>query len=213
MDKKYLNLIYMIMVLAVTNPLSARTITFAGYDWTVKNVHGGPGPNDFSDSVEEVWVDENGYLHMEINYRNGKWYCSEVYLNSSLGYGTYVFVVDGRVDLLDKNIVLGLFTYETDTREIDIEYARWGDVNNDPGQFVIQPAGTTGNLYRYDLELSTGTEVTTNLFDWRVEAISLKVIMGPIRPRRRRKTSSHPGLISAVTIHPLGVNVSTLTYG
>ena len=108
MCKRYISLVCIITVLMIINPLWARTIDFAGYKWTVKNVHGGgPGPNYFSDSVEEVWVDENGYLHMEINYRDGKWYCSEVILDASPGYGTYAFVVDGRVDLLDKNIILG----------------------------------------------------------------------------------------------------------
>ena len=181
-DKRYLYIICMIVVLEITNSLWARTISFAGYDWTVRNVQGGPGPNYFSDSVEEVWVDGNGYLHMEINYRNGKWNCSEVYLDGSLGYGTYAFVVDGRVDLLDKNIVLGLFTYETDTREIDIEYARWGNATNYPGQYVIQPGGTTGNVYRYHLDFSTGTDVTTNLFDWRADAISFRSYYGAYTP-------------------------------
>ena len=178
--KRYL--ICMIMVLAITNPLWARTITFAGYEWTVRSAYGGPGPNHFSDSTEEVWVDSNGYLHMEINYRSGKWYCSAVSLGSSLGYGTNVFVVDGRVDLLDKNIVLGLYTYETDTREIDIEYARWGNVNNDPGQYVVQPGWETGNRYRFDLDFSMGTDVTTNLFDWQEDAISFKSYYGAYTP-------------------------------
>jgi hypothetical protein len=41
-----------------------------------------------------------------------------------------VFTIDSRVDLLDRNIVLGLFTWDTyapqyNYREIDFEFSRW----------------------------------------------------------------------------------------
>lgn len=168
-------------MLVTVGPLWARTIPFAGRTWTVKNVYGGPGPNTFSNSEEEVWVDENGCLHMAINYRDGKWRCSEVFLDGSLGYGTYVFVVDGRVDLLDKDIILGLFTYESDTREIDFEYARWGSADNVPGQCVVQPA-TSGHIYRYDVDFSMGTERVTSQFKWQADAIYFKSFYGDYTP-------------------------------
>ena len=148
-----------------------RTINFAGYNWTVKDVYMGPGPNYFSDSEEEVWVDENGYLHLEINYRDGVWNASEVVCNASIGNGKYIFVVDGRMDLLNEMVVLGMFTWDDltrdgDWREIDIEYSRWGQVDNEPGQYVIQPPSTTGNKYRFDIVYNMGTNVTTNMFEW-----------------------------------------------
>ncbi len=33
----------------------------------------GPGPNVFSDSPENVWVDAAGQLHMRITARDGQW--------------------------------------------------------------------------------------------------------------------------------------------
>ena len=112
-----------------------RWISFSGYDWWVKSSPGlvGPGPNYFSDRADDVWVDAQGRLHLKIVYRNGRWYSTEVFGADPLGYGTYTFTLASRVDQLDKNIVLGLFTWDdTDPayyhREIDIEFSRWGEV-------------------------------------------------------------------------------------
>jgi hypothetical protein len=148
-------------------------IDFSGYSWTVK--HGdnqmGPGPNYFSDSQDNVSVDANGHLHMKILQKDGKWYCSEVIANASPGYGTYVFTVKGRVDLLDRNIVLGMFTWDSfapqyNYREIDFELSKWGDPYNDNAQFVIQPWNNPGNLHRFDIDYSAGTDVTTHVLTW-----------------------------------------------
>jgi hypothetical protein len=109
-----------------------RTLRFSGYDWNVKYSEGnkvGPGPNYFSDAEEDVWVDESDRLHLKIAHRGGKWYATEVFTQAPLGYGKYVFYLASRVDQLDKNVVLGLFTWETvsppgsHNREIDIEGA------------------------------------------------------------------------------------------
>ncbi|MFM8999791.1 MAG: hypothetical protein ACKOKE_07045 [Actinomycetota bacterium] len=129
---------------------SASTVSFAGRTWTVKRTASlvGPGPNYFSGA--NVCVDAAG-LRLRISRDlQGRWQSSEVYLPASLGYGTYEWTVVSRVDNLNSQAVLGLFTYESDTKEIDIEFARWG-VPSDPtnGQFVVQPWDTSGNLYRF----------------------------------------------------------------
>gem|GEM_PF-4235557 len=59
----------------------------------------GPCPNYWTD--RNVWVDENGWLHLKITYRDGRWYCAEVYTKEPLEYGTYVFYVDSRIDNLE----------------------------------------------------------------------------------------------------------------
>lgn len=48
-----------------------RTIIFAGHQWGVKDGFHGPGPNEFSDSAENVWVDGAGSLHLKITNRAG----------------------------------------------------------------------------------------------------------------------------------------------
>jgi hypothetical protein len=64
---------------------------------------------------------------------------AELTSTQTFGYGTYVFYTMSRVDTLDKNAVLGLFTYKDDSHEVDIEFSKWGiaDLNN--GWFTVQP--------------------------------------------------------------------------
>ena len=50
-----------------------------------------------------------------------------------------------RVDKFDKNVVAGLFTYENDTAEIDIEFSKWNKEENEDSQFVIQPGSIPEN--------------------------------------------------------------------
>ncbi|MBI3195304.1 MAG: hypothetical protein HYZ34_12690, partial [Ignavibacteriae bacterium] len=96
-----------------------RSLSFSGYDWWVKAsvTPIGPGPNYFSDSQENVWVDSLGQLHLRITQRNGRWNCPEVISKSSPGYGRYIFQVTGRLGQLDRNVVLGLFTWDNASAE------------------------------------------------------------------------------------------------
>jgi hypothetical protein len=122
-------------------------VSFGGLVFDVKTnrVPIGPGSCLFSDSTDNVWVDDLGRLHLKITNRNGQWYCAEVVSQAVVGFGTYTFSIDSSVSNLDPNVVLGLFTWNDDDasyshREIDIEYSRFGqpaDPTN--GQFVIQP--------------------------------------------------------------------------
>jgi hypothetical protein len=127
-------------------------INFSDNVWEVKTGYDGPGNNTFSSSA--VYVDSSGYLHLKILKAGSTWYCGEVINTMSRGYGTYVFTTRGRVDLLDQNIVLGLFTWDTahPYEEIDVEISKWGSADNDNCQFVVQPRDTPGNLVRFRVE-------------------------------------------------------------
>ncbi len=133
-----------------------RTLSFSGYTWMVKKSSSkvGPGPNFFSDSANNVWVDTSGRLHLKIAKSGPRWQCAEVINQSSLGNGAYRFYLDSVVDNLDPNVVLGLFTWNDDPaynhREIDVEFARWGNAR-DPtnAQYVVQPYDVQGNLVRF----------------------------------------------------------------
>ena len=159
----------------VPNEDVSKEINFSGYNWKVKASESskvGPGVNYFSDSEENVWVDNDG-LHLKITNRDGKWYCAEVFTERTLGYGKYIFYVVARIDTLNENVVLGLFTYDYDYspyyREIDIEFARWGDPSGQNSQYVIQPWDVSGNRYQFNTSLN-GTW-TTHLFDWNPDSI------------------------------------------
>lgn len=133
--------------------LQARSITFSGHTWAVRTSAGnaqGPGPNYFSDSEQNVWVDNLGRLHLRITKAKNRWECAEVIALTSIGYGTYRFYIDSAVADLDPNVVLGLFTWNDDPsfnhREIDIEFSRWGRKQGPNAQYVVQPFSSSSVL-------------------------------------------------------------------
>jgi hypothetical protein len=147
----------------------ARTISFSGYDWLVKSASlMGPGPNAFSDSTENVWVDAQGRLHLKITQRKGKWSCAEVINTTSLGHGEYRFYVASEVANLDRNAVLGLFTWDSDpahhNREIDIEFSRWGAGGGTNAGYTVQPYTDPENGHHFDWPVGVGR--STHLFRW-----------------------------------------------
>jgi len=168
-----------------------RIITFSGYQWGVRHVEDvftpnadedtpiGPGPNFFSLTNENVWVDEQGRLHLKITHRDGRWYCAGVTSLKSFGYGKYVFYTASRVDQLDRNVVLGVFTWdeapEYAHREIDIECARWGEDTEINGQFATWPA-RPGKYRTFPIQLRG--EYATHIIDWRSDRISFQSLRG-----------------------------------
>lgn len=156
--------------LALASAAQARTVSFSGTDWTVKTSRGkvGPGPNYFSDSTSNVWVDAAGKLHLKITKSGSRFSCAEIVGPSSLGYGTYRFEIESDLAALDRNVVLGLFTWSDapaqNHRELDIEFARWGSATNVPGQYVVQPYTDARNIYRFDWPL--GILDSSHSFRW-----------------------------------------------
>jgi len=146
------------------------TIQFAGLTWNVKNGSGmGPGPNNWSNSTSNVWVDSNGDLHLKIRKIGDEWYCSEVWTEDSFGYGEYKFQLKSPLENYDKNVVVGLFTYLTDTEEIDIEFSKWGNnAVTQVGNYVVQP----GNLEMFDPNM-TG-DYSSHRFVWLPDEIQYK---------------------------------------
>jgi Glycosyl hydrolases family 16 len=157
---------------------AARTIRFAGLIWNVKASGGalwGPGPNNFSDSENNVWVDEQGRLHLAVTHDDGVWKCAEVIAQNSFGHGTYRFTIDTPLDGLDPNVVLGLFTWNDNPaynhREIDIEFSRWGNAEDFTNtQYVVQPYTGNGNLLRWTMQPGYGA--TSHSFRWTKNSVA-----------------------------------------
>ena len=174
-------------------PHGGRKISWSGHEWTVKKSldNGpfpvGPGPNIFNDHDSMVWVDNQQRLHLRIAKKGSEWHCTELICNESKGYGMYRFDVATRVDLLDPNIIAGIFTWDDCAlleqppdpyfREIDFEFSRWGIPANKNSQFVIQPWSKPGNLNRFNMNL-TGIDRSVHLFDWSPEALYFKSTWG-----------------------------------
>ena len=153
--------------------MANKTIVFSGITWQIRSGFRNPGGNNWSDSAESVWVDNEGKLHMKIRNINGKWYCSEIYSDKTVGYGEYRFYVANNVEKLNKNVVVGLFTYLNDNNEIDIEFSKWGNsTEKNIGHYVTQPANTAGNKHDFDLNLLGNN--STHRFIWEPHRINFK---------------------------------------
>lgn len=169
-----------------------RTISWSGYEWHVRTSQGGGNSgqvghayNYFSDSSNNVWVDAEGRLHLKITYANGHWNSAWIASTTRLGYGTYRFYCDSRLDNLDKFVTLGMFTW-TDlacvegNREIDLEFSTWGDsILPNNAQYVIQPYWVNGNLSRYQL---TSAATSTHSFTWQPDSVSFSSVEGHCAP-------------------------------
>lgn len=165
-------------------PHLGRKIKFSRYWWSLlqSDYPIGAGPNYYTDDPNDVWVDPNEHLHLSIVDTNRNWYCSEVIANANLGYGTYVFTVKGRGDLLDPNIVLGLFIYDVPDqgkhREIDVEISRWGrPYDPNIGQYVVQPWNNPGNRYRFPIDYFVN-DIITHEITWLPDQIDFRSYYG-----------------------------------
>ena len=136
-----------------------------------------------------ISVDANGYLHLRIVNRGGAFTASELFSTQKLGFGTYQWQIEGRVDNMDQVAVLGLFNYGAQAgigtdgeNEIDIEFSRWnGTCRGCNADFTFYPS--TGNKslgpmednFTYDPE---GSSLTTARFEWSSTRIVATVMSG-----------------------------------
>ena len=138
----------------VPRDVIGNSVTFADYEWSVKESTEpvGPGPCVFNADPSHVWVDGEG-LHLSIKNQGDHWTCSEVIARLSPGYGTYIFTIESVV-ALDRNIVLGLFLWDSSAaqyhyREMDFEFSQWGDPEADNAQTVVVPMVSAFRQWRY----------------------------------------------------------------
>lgn len=153
--------------IAASNVSTTTIISFSGYNWKVKNsltTKIGPGPNFWS--RRNVWVDAQGHLHLRLTKRNNKWYCAEVQTVDSFSMGTWQWKIEGAVDMLDKNVVLGLFNYSGNDGfdEMDIEFARWGNASNPNLNYTVWPAQTGFTNFSYTKNFTLNGTYTTHRF-------------------------------------------------
>ena len=160
-----------------------RRLTFAGQQWDVKTGYGGPGPNHWTDTERAVHVDGNGRLHLTIHEAGGAWQCVDVCSALRTTYGVHRFLVDARLDALDPNAVLGLYLYQDDAHELDIEGSRWGAAHRSRNaQYVVQPSDHAGNLEQFCLALYGS--YTTHIIDWRPQEVRFESRHGHYPPNR-----------------------------
>jgi hypothetical protein len=193
----------LLVVFGLTTASAEKILRFSGLDWAVRpKGMGAPGPNHWD--PRNAWVDELGYLHLTYTTRNGKWSGAEVYTTQKFGFGQYQFWIGGRVDDLDKNLVLGMFPYPEavpdskksvdGTREIDIEFSRWGLTTAPMLNYTVWPVkdGLKSQTQSYHINLKNNR--STHRFIWGPNNVYFQSLDGWIY--------SNEGQIAAWNYHP-----------
>jgi len=159
-------------------PIVSKVIHFSGYDWSVRNAASDRGGQPNSYDPSNVWTDKNGYLHLRMEEHDGLWTCAEVSLTRSLGYGSYIFVVQD-IGHFGPSAALGLYTnddFRTDDipDELDIELSRWGIADSKNAQYVVQPFYVPENVFRF----TAPGGVLTHMLRWESGRASFKTVRG-----------------------------------
>jgi len=169
----------------------SKVIHFSGYDWNVRSAGSDRGGEPNAYDPENAWVDQNGYLHLRMQQREGIWSCAEVNMTRSLGYGSYIFVVQDTGHLSPSG-VLGLYTADDlrtdDVRaELDIELSRWGIPASKNAQYVIQPFYVPENVARF----TAPSGALTHMFRWKPGTASFETVRGLQPAPSASKVSEH----------------------
>jgi hypothetical protein len=153
------------IVKGVGTPQFAPTgsLKFSGYDWGVRMIESDKGGRDNLYDAENAWTDASGALHMQIKKKLGRWSCAEIYLNRSLGYGTYSITVRD-ISHLEPAAAFSMFTFddpasEQHFREMDVEVGGRGNSAKNNARYIIQPFYIPGNLFLFAAPSGTLTYV------------------------------------------------------
>ena len=162
-----------------------KTISFSGYDWLVRQTQNDRhGMNDYDG--RNVWVDNDGHLHLLLTEREGRWTSADVRLTRSLGYGTYSFDVRDTSQI-DPSAAFSMYTFDPlgsdqNFRELTIDLSRWGEPGAMSGQFVVQPETVPANVFRFAIPAG----LLTYSFRWEPGRVSFKAVRGSPTPRSDR---------------------------
>jgi hypothetical protein len=211
-------------------PAESKTFKFSGIEWEARQAGlGGPGPNQWD--PENVRVDRQGRLHLKVTRvvvpargespSQVEWRCAELTSTRRFGFGRYQFQVIGRIDKLDRNVVLGLFDYPTPdvgkdgTNEIDIEFARWGDSAAPNGAYTVCPAtgkrsSDATHAFEFSLDGTERPTDTTQRFTRAGDRITFQSLEG-LRDDDQHETASWayaPANNSRIPQEPLPIHIN-----
>ena len=154
-----------------------KILSFSGYEWEVRESPSDRGGANEYDAAN-AWVDADGFLHLKLAQRDGRWMSAEVVLTRSLGFGTYAFTVKDTSHL-DPAAALGMLTWddqsaEQNHRELDIEISQWGDRKIPNAQYVVQPYYVPANVARFSAPAGT----LTHSLRWEPGRASFRTVRG-----------------------------------
>jgi hypothetical protein len=155
------------------------SLKFSGYDWEVRMIASDKGGTNNLYDPENAWTDASRALHMQITKKSGKWSCAEIFVNRSLGYGTYSVTVRDTSHL-EPAAAFSMFIFdewasEPHFREMDVEVGGRRDVGNkNNAQYVIQPFYIPGNLFAF----ATPSGALTYVLRWESGRATFKTFRG-----------------------------------
>jgi hypothetical protein len=168
------------------------SLKFSGYDWAVRTIASNKGGlNNLYDS-QNAWTDASGALHMQIKKKSDMWSCAEIYLNRSLGYGSYSVTVRDTSHL-EPAAIFSMFTFddsrsEEHFREMDIEVGGRGDAaNKNNARYVVQPLYIPANLFAF----ATPSGTLTYVLRWEPGRVTFKTFRGKSTGARAQLVSEH----------------------
>ena len=168
-----------LFALAALAHAQSTTIQWQGYTWFVKStLSEGPGPCRWS--PKQVWIDEQGFLHMRISKVDGHWCCAEIWTNKPLGFGSYQCQIEGPIDVLDPNVVFSMFSYAgpDGIKETDIEFARWGNPKAHNGNWTVYPNDTSGKIGQKTFDFKLRGTYTTSRYKWSSDGFRYELLGG-----------------------------------
>ncbi len=183
-----------------------RELEFGNLHWRMKTslTPTAPGPNYFRGTEDAVWVDDWG-LHLTIQEKQDIWWATEIFTRERVGYGTYTFTVETDITQYDPNVVAGFFTWDTSpeeyNREIDIEFAAWGQNDGTNIQYVVQPYTDPSRILVFKPGLNGN--LTTHRIVWTPEEVTFSSYHGNVDPDREEseamliKRWTHPAAPTA----------------
>jgi hypothetical protein len=168
------------------------SLKFSGFDWSVRMIASDKGGTNNLFDAENAWTDKTGLLHMRIKKKSGRWSCAEIFLNRSLGYGTYSVTVRDTSHL-EPAAAFTLYTLddsapEQNYREMDIEVHGRGDAaNKNNAQYSIRPFYYPGNLFLF----ATPSGTLTYVLRWEPGHATFKTFRGKLSSAGVQLVSEH----------------------
>jgi hypothetical protein len=174
---------------SLQNGATREALQWMGHKWSITD---GGMAGVAKGNPANVFLDQNGYLHLRIMSRGGTYTASELFSTDKMGFGTYQWQIEGPLLEMDKSTVLGLFSYGPKAgiggdaeNEIDIEFSQWNNTcQGCNADFTFYP--TTGNKSlgpkedNFKITLA-GATLTTARFEWTSTRI-VGTIMSGLQP-------------------------------
>ena len=171
---------------------------FSGYYLNYKNSNNlnvGPGPNKFTNSSDNIFLDATNSLHLKITKVNNSWYCSELISSKSFGYGTYIFTTSSDLTTLNEKVIFGLFSWSDYSfqaqanSEVDIEFSKWNIASDSllltcsvQPVWFDNPAPYLERTRKPPMQVKKLKTTCTHLFKWTPDLVTWETYEGDTYP-------------------------------